>query len=245
MKLKDKVVVITGSSSGIGRAVAEAFANEGSKLVLNSRKNEEGGKELVEKVGKQVEALYIKADVSTSNGAKKLLDEATAKFGTIDVLINNAGDGHEDDFLGISEEEIVEIIQNNLLTTIFCSQYAIKLAQGRKDIFKIINTSSIRGWEFGARAPIYGLSKAGVNSLTRTLAKNYAPNILVNAVAPGFTKTPNYDSFTSERIKTFLDQTHLHRWINVEEMADAFIFLAKNDAVTGEVIYVDAGFRLK
>lgn len=245
MTLKDKVVVITGSSSGIGLAIAKLFAEEGSKLVLNSRKNEEGGKELTAELQKSTEVVYVKANVGTSSGAKHLLDAVVAKFGRIDILINNAGDGHEADFLELSEDEVSSLIQDNLLTTLFCSQYAIKLMQNNAGISKIINTSSIRGWEFGARAPVYGLAKAGVTSLTRTLANNYAPNILVNAVAPGFTKTPNYDSYDPDRIKLFLEQAKLHRWITVEEIAEAFLFLAKNDAITGEVIYVDAGFRLK
>jgi 3-oxoacyl-[acyl-carrier protein] reductase len=117
--------------------------------------------------------------------------------------------------------------------------------QKNEGLSKIINTSSIRGWEWGARAPIYGAAKAGVNSLTRTLAKNYAPNILINAVAPGFTKTPNYDAFDEKMVESFLAQTSLHRWISVEEMAETYIFIAKNDAMTGEVIYIDAGFRIK
>jgi 3-oxoacyl-[acyl-carrier protein] reductase len=245
MILKDKVVVITGSSSGIGRAVAELFAKEGSKIVLNSRNNESGGKAVAEELQKSTEVIYVKADVGTPAGAKQLLDAAIAQFGAIDILINNAGDGHEGDFLELTEEDVAALIQSNLLTTLYCSQYAIKLMQQNEGVSKIINTSSIRGWEFGARAPVYGMAKAGVTSLTRTLANNYAPNILVNAVAPGFTKTPNYDSFPPERIKLFLEQAKLQRWITVEEMADAFLFLAKNDAITGEVIYVDAGFRLK
>ncbi len=245
MILKDKVVVITGSSSGIGQAVAELFAKEGAKLVLNSRRNETGGKELVNKLQQSTEVIYVKADVGSQAGAKQLLDEAVKTFDTIDVLINNAGDGHEGDFLELSEDDVAAIIQSNLLTTLYCSQYAIELMQKNKGISKIINTSSIRGWEFGGRAPVYGLTKAAINNLTRTLANNYAPTILVNAVAPGFTKTPNYDSFSAERVKLFLEQAKLHRWISVEEMAEAFLFLAKNDAITGEVIYVDAGFRLK
>jgi NAD(P)-dependent dehydrogenase (short-subunit alcohol dehydrogenase family) len=245
MNLTNKVVVITGSSSGIGKAIAEIFAKEKSKIVLNSRKNETGGQKLAEDIGVMTKTIYIKSDVGTPDGAKKLLDLTIKEFGQIDILINNAGDGHEDDFLQLEEKDIFEILKNNLLTTLYCSQYAIKLASKKSSKLKIINTSSIRGWEFGARAPIYGLSKSGVNSLTRTLAKNYAPNVLVNAVAPGFTKTPNYDSFSPDRIKKFIDQTYLHRWIDVQEMAEAYLFLAKNDAITGEIIYVDAGFRLK
>ena len=92
---------------------------------------------------------------------------------------------------------------------------------------------------------MYAASKAGINSFTKTLAKMVAPNIQVNAVAPGFVKTRSYDKMTSEQIQTFLDQTYLKRWVTEEEISDAFIFLAKNDAMTGQVIYVDAGFTLK
>lgn len=245
MILKDKVVVITGSSSGIGKAAAKLFAKEGAKLVLNSRHNDKDGKALAAELNKTAEAIYEKADVGTPDGAKQLFDATVSKFGHVDILINNAGVGREGEFLELTEEDIDQVLHDNLYSTIYCSQHAIKLMQERKGAGKIINTSSIRGWEHGARAPIYGLAKAAVNSLTRTLAKNYAPDILVNAVAPGFTKTPNYDVFSKERIQSYLDQTQLHRWISVEEMAEAFLFLAKNDAITGEVIYVDAGFRLK
>jgi NAD(P)-dependent dehydrogenase (short-subunit alcohol dehydrogenase family) len=245
MKLKDKVVVITGSTSGIGLAVAELFAQEGAKLVLNSKNSEAKGKELAAKFSKTTEAIYEKANVGTPDGAKRVLDAAIAKFGRIDILINNAGVGSEGNFLELTEADIQQILQNNLLSTIYCSQYAVKLMQKNEGISKIINTSSIRGWEFGARSHVYGLSKAGVNSLTRTMAKTYAPNILVNAVAPGFTETPNYDGFAPELMESFPKQTKLGRWIQPEEIAEAFLFLAQNDATTGEVIYVDAGFRLK
>jgi NAD(P)-dependent dehydrogenase (short-subunit alcohol dehydrogenase family) len=245
MILKDKVVVITGSSSGIGMAVAKLFAKEGSKIVINSRHNEEGGKALAQEINKITEAIYQKADVGTPEGAQQLIDAAITEFGQIDILINNAGVGREADFLELDQGGISAVLSDNLLSAIYCSQKAIKLAQENDRILKIINTSSIRGWEFGARSPIYGAAKAAVNSLTRTLAKNYAPSIYVNAVGPGFTKTPNYDSFDPKMLDSFVDQTSLKRWISVEEMAEAYAFLAKNDAITGEVIYVDAGFRHK
>src|SRR5882724_2920133 len=111
MILKDKVVVVTGSSSGIGRAIAEQFAAEGAKLVLNSKHNEAGGNEVAAELQKATEAIYIKADVGTSDGAKALLDAAVAKFGRIDILINNAGNGHEGSFLELSPEEINDILQ--------------------------------------------------------------------------------------------------------------------------------------
>lgn len=244
MILKDKVVVITGSSSGIGRATAELFAEEGAKLVINSKHNEAGGNEVADILGAKTEAIYVKADVGTPDGAKALLDAAVAKFGRVDILINNAGVGKEGAFLDLTPGDINDILQDNLLSTIYCTQYAVKLMQKQGGMAKILNTSSIRGWEFGGRAPIYGLAKAGVNSLTRSTARMYAPDILVNAVGPGVVKTPNYDSVDPKLIELFMSQAALHRWIDVKEIADAFLFLAKNDAITGEVLYVDAGFRV-
>ena len=244
MILKDKVVVVTGSSTGIGKAVAEAFAKEGSKVVLNSKQNETAGQAVAKELGKITDVFYEKADVSAPAGAKKIIDAALSKFGKLDILINNAGRGAEPDFLEIKEHEVLSLIEANFLSTFYCSQYAIKARKG-DDALKIINTSSIRGWEWGARAPVYGAAKAAVNSLTRTLAKNYAPHVIVNAVAPGFTKTSAYDTFDQKMLDAFIEQTKLKRWITVDEMAEAYIFLAKNDAITGEVIYVDAGFMLK
>src|SRR5215471_6795382 len=129
MILKNKVVVITGSSSGIGRATAELFAREGAKLVLNSKHNDRGGRELARALQKNVEAIYEQADVGTPSGAKHLLDAAIDKFGHIDILINNAGNGKEGDFLELNDQAIMLLLQDNLLSAIYCSQYAIKLMQ--------------------------------------------------------------------------------------------------------------------
>ena len=125
-----------------------------------------------------------------------------------------------------------------------CSKEALKYMQ-KQGYGKIINTSSIRGAEHGGRSVVYASSKAGINSFSKTLAKMVSPNIQVNAVAPGFVKTRNYDGMTKEQTDLFISQTYLKRWVTEDEIADAFIFLAKNDAMTGQVIYVDAGFTLK
>jgi 3-oxoacyl-[acyl-carrier protein] reductase len=245
MELKNKVVVITGSSSGIGRTTAIRFAKEGAKVVVNYHINEVGGNETLTEIEKYSEGLLVKADVSKPDEVAKLFEEVEKKFGTVDILINNAAIPNDKvPYLEASYEDIVELVNTDLIAPMVCSQHAIKFMQ-KQGYGKIINTSSIRGAEHGGRSVVYASSKAGLNSFSKTLAKMVAPNIQVNAVAPGFVKTRNYDKMTPEQINTFMEQTYLKRWVTEDEIADAFIFLAKNDAMTGQVIYVDAGFTLK
>jgi len=245
MELKDKVIVITGSSSGIGKTTAIRFAKEGAKVVINYNVNKTGGEETLAEVKKYAEGLLVQADVSKPEEVKRLFDEVEKAFGTVHILINNAAIPNDKvPYLDASYESMLELVNTDLIAPMVCSQIAIKYMQ-KQGFGKIINTSSIRGAEHGGRSVVYASSKAGLNSFSKTLAKMVAPNIQVNAVAPGFVKTRNYDKMTQEQIDTFMSQTYLKRWVTEDEIADAFIFLAKNDAMTGQVIYVDAGFTLK
>lgn len=246
MELKNKVVVITGSSSGIGRTTAIRFAKEGAKIVVNYRENRTGGEETVQEIEKLgAESLIIQADVSKPEDVERMFEEVIKKFNTVDILINNAAIPNDQvPYLDASYEDIVSLVNTDLIAPMVVSQHAIKYMQ-KQGYGKILNTSSIRGAEHGGRSVVYAASKAGLNSFTKTLAKMIAPSIQVNAVAPGFVKTRNYDKMTQDQLQNFIDQTYLKRWVTEEEIADAFIFLAKNDAMTGQVIYVDAGFTLK
>jgi 3-oxoacyl-[acyl-carrier protein] reductase len=245
MEIQDKVVVITGSSSGIGKTTAIAFAKAGAKVVVNYNVNKSGGEETLKEVEKLSEGLLVQADVSNPQGVKALFDAVEKKFGTVHVLINNAAIPNDKvPYPEASYENIVELVHTDLIGPMLCSQYAIKVMQ-KQGFGKIINTSSIRGAEHGGRSVVYAASKAGINSFSKTLAKMVAPNIQVNAVAPGFVKTRNYDGMPKEKTDAFIEQTYLKRWVTEEEIADAFMFLVKNDAMTGQVIYVDAGFTLK
>jgi len=246
MELKDKVVLITGSSSGIGKTTAIRFAKEGAKIVVNYRENKVGGEEAINQIKKLgAESLLVQADISKPEDVSRMFNEVVNKFNTIDILINNGAIPNDQvPYLEASYEDIVSLVNTDLIAPMVVSQHAIKYMQ-KQGYGKILNTSSIRGAEHGGRSVVYAASKAGLNSFTKTLAKMIAPNIQVNAVAPGFVKTRNYDKMTVEQLKSFLDQTYLKRWVTEEEIADAFIFLAKNDAMTGQVIYVDAGFTLK
>ena len=246
MKIKDKIVVITGSSSGIGARTALAFAKEGAIVVVNSKTNVEGGKQVVKNIEKLGGiASYIQADVSDPKQIKNMFDEIGKKYKTVDILINNAALPNDIvPYLEASHNDIVEFVNTDLVGPMMCSKHALVYMQ-KQGYGKILNTSSIRGWEHGGRSIVYAASKAGINSFTRSLAKMVAPEIQVNAVAPGFVKTRNYDNFSQELIDSFMEQTYLKRFVTEEEIANAFLFLVKNDAMTGQIIYVDAGFTLK
>ena len=246
MELKNKVVLITGSSSGIGQATAKRFAQEGSKIVIHYHENEDGAKETQEEVKTyNVESIIVKADLSVEEDIKKLFETVVKEFGTVDILINNGASPTElVPYFEAKQKDILDLFNLNIVNAMLCSKYAIDVMKKQKS-GKIINTSSIKGWEYGGGSVGYAVSKAAINSFTRTLAKSVAPEIQVNAVAPGYVKTRVYDNQPEEKIEKWLNGTYLKRWVTLEETADAFVFLAKNDAMTGQIIYVDGGYTLK
>lgn len=247
MKLKNKAVLITGSSSGIGEATAYKFAEEGAKVVVNCKSNVEGAKKVVKKIKKRGgDAIYVQADVSKPKDVKRLFKETLKAFGTVDILINNAGSTVGKPFLETDKNHWLEAFDNNFFGTVLCSREAAKI-MSKRGSGKILNTSSIRGINHAGREGImaYSAAKAAVINFTKTLAKELAPKILVNAVAPGFVYTPYYDALSDELKKSFIDATAIKRFITVDEIADAFLYLAIAEAVTGEVLVVDGGFTLK
>lgn len=246
MNLVDKVVVITGSSSGIGQRLALRFAEEGAIVVVNYRSNKAGAEETLGAITNiKQRGIIIQADISNPQDVERLFKTAHDKFGSIDILINNAAYGTDNvPFLEATKASLTEMLSNNLVGPMLCSQYAIKFMR-QQGGGKILFTSSVRGIEYGGRSPVYAATKAGINSFTKTLAKQLAPNILVNAVAPGAVKTRTFDAWPQEVVDSLLDMQYLNRFITKDEVADAFIFLAKHDAITGQILYVDGGYTLK
>lgn len=247
MKIKKNVVFITGSSSGIGAATAKLFAKNKFNVVVNCLENEEGAKLIVEECKMSgVESFYVKGDVSDSKTVEKIFQQIEDKYGKLDVLINNAGSTDKKPYLQSDVKDWIDVFNNNLFGTMLCSQFAAKLML-KQGYGKILNTASIRGLEHGGREGImaYSAAKASVISFTKTLAKLLAPKIQVNAIAPGFVWTPNYESVDESLRKEFIDGSLLKRWINVDEIAHGYKYLAETDAVTGEVLTIDAGWNLK
>jgi 3-oxoacyl-[acyl-carrier protein] reductase len=247
MKIKDSVVIITGSSSGIGRAIAYLLAQQGARIVVNSNKNTAGGVEVADKIKSQGgQAIYIQGDVSEEKDVANLFQRSIEHFGTVDILINNAGSTEGQPFLEATGENWQSSFKNNLISAVLCSREAAKIML-KKGNGAIINTSSVRGLEYTGREGImaYSAAKAGVINFTKTLAKQLAPSIRVNAVAPGFVYTPNYEKMTQEQRDSFTNATLIKRFITADEIAEAYLFLAKSDIMTGQVLVVDGGFTLK
>ena len=205
MKLKNKVALITGASKGIGRATALLFAKEGAKVAVNYFSSEDEAKSVVKEINDiGSEAIAIKCDVSNEDQVKSMIDQVLKEFGSIDILVNNAGIVFDVPFLERTVEQWRRTLDVNLLGTFLCSKYSSESLK-KTNNGKIINVSSTNAIDcFSPEAMDYDASKAGIIILTRDLAKELAPNIRVNAVAPGWVDTEmNKDlpqSFIDEEI---------------------------------------------
>lgn len=249
MKFKNKVAVITGSSRGIGKATALLFAQKGAKVVVNCRTDRKRGCKVVDEIKKfGHDAVFIQADVSKSEGVKKLFQETIKVFGTVDILVNNAGIIRPKPFLELSAEDLEKTFSTNVIGVFLCAQEAAKIMLKKKQ-GKIINIASMRGLPHCGREGImgYSVSKAAVINFTKTLAKELAPHINVNAVAPGFTETEMTKVLDENTRQSVIEDTYLKRFIQPEEIAKAVLYLASDDAnaVTGEVLVIDSGYSLK
>ncbi|MFA7254075.1 MAG: SDR family oxidoreductase [Patescibacteria group bacterium] len=243
MRLKNKVAIVTGASSGIGKAIAEDFIKEGAKVVysdINDPKDFTGTDK----------ALFIKCDVSNSGEIKDLIKSTADKFGRIDIIVNNAGIGSLGGILDTDDETWHKTIEINLSGVFYGMREAAKYMKENKVKGSIINMSSILGKVGFAGSISYCASKGGIVQLTHAGALDLAPfEIRVNAIAPGFIETNmtkgvlENDQF-NQLIKSSTPLGHVG---NVEDIANAAIYLASDESeyTTGEIIYVDGGWTAK
>ena len=238
--LKEKTVVITGSSRGIGRGLALQFAREGANIVLNARK------EIDPDLIKEIESLGVKThvvlgDIQYMDDAKKLITEAKEVFGSIDVLINNAGITRDMLLMRMKEEEFDSVINVNLKGTFNTTQQVSSIMLKQKS-GTIINLSSVVGLTGNAGQANYAASKAGVIGLTKSVARELASRgITCNAIAPGFIETDMTDVLSEKVKEATIAQIPLKKLGQVEDIARAAVFLATNKYITGQVINVDGG----
>ncbi|GHV83966.1 3-ketoacyl-ACP reductase [Spirochaetia bacterium] len=245
MSLINKTAVITGSSSGIGKAVALLFAEKGANVILCSHSSISSGESVLNEVkNKGSDALYISADLRHEGGIKELFSAVSKKYGSLDILINNAGRTFNIPFDSISEESFLNDIQTNLLSTVLCSKHAVQLMTNENAW--IVNTSSIRGFDYTGRPGIIGYcaAKSGINSFTKNLAYQLAPKIFVNAIAPGFVHTNYIDAMPKEAVDKWMSDIPIGRLIGPAEIAEVYYLLATSKIFTGAIVTPDGGYGI-
>ncbi len=246
-RFKGKTAIVTGSTSGIGRAIARRLASEGARVVINSYRDPENVQDVLDHVTeKGGEASFVKADVGNIHEVQHLIDQSVQIFGEIDILVNNAGIQIRSSFLDVTEEDFDKVIGVNLKGPYFVAQTFVKylVNQNRKGV--IVNNSSVHEILPFPHFDSYAMSKGGLQMMTRNLAIELAPRgIRINNVAPGAIDTninKALDTDTDLK-KKLLSNISMGRMGTVEEVAAVVAFLASDEAtyVTGATYLVDGG----
>lgn len=239
-----KVVLVTGSAKGIGRATAIEFAKNGYDVVINYRRSEIEATMLKKEIESNynVNVLSIRADVSNEEEVKQMISDIMVTLGRLDVVVNNAGIVYDRDFKDITADEFMTVLKVNVMGAFLVSREASKyLKKGSS----IINVSSTNGTKtISPDCLDYNISKVGLQSLTRDLAYQFKPNIRVNAVAIGWADTEMNADLDKDYIDSETKKIYLERFADPSEIAKTIYFLASDNAsyINGEIITIDGGY---
>lgn len=244
MELKGKNIFITGSTRGIGLAMAHKFASLGANIVLNGRR--EIDEVLVSEFsdyGAQV--IPISGDVSDSTDAKRMVEEAIEKLGSVDILVNNAGITKDKLMLKLTEEDFEQVLKVNLVGAFNMTQAVLKpMSKARQGA--VINVSSVVGLIGNVGQANYAASKAGLIGFTKSVAREVAArNVRVNAIAPGMIESDMTDVLSDKVKEATLAQIPMKRFGNTSEVAEVAAFLARQEYLTGQVIAIDGGLTMR
>jgi ketoreductase RED2 len=235
--------VITGSAQGIGEAIARQFAAAGTAVVINSRTANGGGEAVASDLP---EATFVQADVSDADDAQRLVQAALERWGRLDIVVNAAGVSRVVPFedLDAADDELWRSCLDVNVMGIWHVARAAAPALRRSDNASITNVTSVAGIRPSGSSIPYAVSKASANHLTRLLASALAPDIRVNAVAPGFIETPLTHSMPAKFRKGYEDTAVLGRVGQPDDIADACLFLARSTYSTGEIVVIDGGLSI-
>ena len=244
MKLRGKVVLITGASGGIGGAIARRFARRGAKLILHSRDGasvEEVKKELCDK---KVDCVSVAADFRKLKEIAAMFEEIRKKFSSLDIIVNVSGVErvYADP---LDTHEWKEVFDVNLFGAVECSREALKMMNGGGVIINISSIAGKPGVAYFGDSLSYSISKAALNTFSENLAIMLAPRIRVVSISPGYTLTPMWNWSSEKEKEEYESRVPLRRFVMPGEIAQAVVAVAENDAITGTNIVVDAGLSLK
>jgi 3-oxoacyl-[acyl-carrier protein] reductase len=249
MRLSGKTALVTGSSRGVGRAIAVAYARAGAKVMVNYTSNEKAAKEVVEeiqKLGGQAQAF--KADVAKKAEAEAIVQATVDAFGGIDILVNNAGFTRPAMMLKMTEEQWDAVVDIHMKGPFLCTQAAGQ-HMSKKNSGKIINVTSVAGIVGTVGQINYSAAKGGIISMTKSMARELARyNICVNVISLGIVTTDMTEKITTdEKLKEiYMNRILLKRFGEPEDISPAFVFLASDESnyITGQLICVDGGYGM-
>lgn len=239
----EETVIVTGASRGIGKEITKRLAKKGLKVIANYNKSEEAAKELKSELEQEgINMDIVKADVSRRDGSKKLAKFALDKYGKIDILINNAGISEYKLFTDETDDDWNKIINTNLYSAFAMSQEVIpNMIHNKKGL--IINMSSAWGVVGGSLEVIYSVSKAGMDGLTKALAKELGPsNIRVNSIAPGMIYTKMNEKFSEEELEEIKEEIPLGTIGEASDISKCVEWLIEDKYTTGQVISINGGW---
>ena len=242
MNLKDKIVLVTGASSGIGQGIAICCAKQGANVLITYRNNEAGARATLEEIQTYSSGQIFRADLTRQEDRDRLFQDIKEKVGGIDALVNNAGQYKSGDVL--DDDIWKDQMKNILFAAVHTTQKFLKQNESA-DLRKIVNITSIWGklHPGNDRCIAYAAAKAALASMTVSLAHR-DPKVQVNAVAPGYTESAAWETASEDYKKTRAEKTIIKRFVTPEEIGKMVVALLENDAMTGQVITVDGGFSL-